>query len=335
MKEILRNINRPHWSELAERAIKIEDGYLSLDRNENLDTIYNKEIVNILKNKIDLSKFNQYIDYYNYYNQLSDFFNIGIDNMIITGGCDEAIRLSFEACISPGKNYLRINPTYRGADCNVADLGIMHYVVDENEDHIITAIKKYKPVLFYICSPNNPSGKVYSELFIETLCKMFPDTYIFIDNTYADYTDICYHKFLIYKNCIIGKSFSKIWGLAGMRMGLALGHKETINEILKIRPIMSVSTITLELVYYLINNYSIVKNTITRNKDGINFIYKYFSKQQIYSEPYINHIIFDPPNGLVDKLNSQKILYPTMKDYSDKAIKLTTMPADQCLNIFR
>ena len=334
MKKVLQNINRPHWSGLAERASKIENGYLSLDRNENLDEIYRSKIVEILKHKIDLSRFYQYADYYKYYNQMSDFLSISTDNMLITGGCDEAIRLAFEAILHKN-NYLSINPTYRGADCNAADLEVTHYVVDEDEDNIITAIKRYKPALFYICSPNNPTGKVYSKFFIETLCKKFPDTYIFIDNTYTDYTDVCYHKILTYKNCLIAKSFSKIWGLAGMRMGLLLGHQETINNITKIRPIMSVSAITLELVYYLINNYSIVENTIIRNKDGINFIYKYFSKCNIYSEPYINHIIFDPPDSLVNKLNSQKILYPTMKDFSDKAIKLTTMPTDQCLNIFK
>ncbi|MBF85739.1 MAG: hypothetical protein CL489_14885 [Acidobacteria bacterium] len=340
MKDTLKDINRPHWSGLAERVGKIDDGYLSLDRNENLDEIYINQVVDILKNKIDLSKFNRYADYYNYYNQLSDFFNISTDNMIITGGCDEAIRLSFEACINPPaylkkESYLRINPTYRGAECNVADLGVTHYVVDEDEDNIITALKKYKPALFYICSPNNPSGKVYSETFIGTLCKTFPDTYIFIDNTYADYTDVCYHDYIKYKNCIIAKSFSKIWGLAGMRMGLILGHKETIDEISKIRPVMSVSAITLELVSYLINNYSIVEDTIKRNKDGIDYIYKYFSRSNVYTEPYINHIILDPPTGLIDKLNSQKLLYPIMKDYSIWAIKLTTMPISQCLNIFK
>ena len=230
-------------------------------------------------------------------------------------------------------NYLSITPSYRGADCNAADLEAKHYVVTLDEDSIISALKRYTPALFYICSPNNPTGKVYSDFFIETLCKMFPDTYIFIDNTYSDYTEVCYHRLLEYKNCIIAKSFSKIWGLAGMRMGLLLG--QAVNDICKIRPVMSCSAITLELIYYLINNYSVVEDTIIRNKDGINFIYKYFSKQQVYSEPYINHIIFDPPDGLVDKLNSQKILYPTMKDYSDKAIKLTTMPTDQCLSIFK
>jgi histidinol-phosphate aminotransferase len=335
MRNTLKDIDRPHWSGLAERVSKIDTGYLSLDRNENLDEIYIAQIVDILKNKIDLSKFNRYADYYNYYNQLSDFFNISTDNMIITGGCDEAIRLSFEACINPGDNYLRIDPTYRGAECNVADLGVTHHIVDQDENNIITALKKYKPTVFYICSPNNPTGKVYSTTFIETICKMFPDTIMFIDNTYADYTDVCYHDFLTYKNCIIAKSFSKIWGLAGMRMGLILGHKEIIDEISKIRPVMSVSAITLELVSYLINNYSIVEDTIKRNKAGIDYLYKYFSRCQIYSEPYINHIIFDPPTGLIDKLNSQKLLYPAMKNYSIWAIKLTTMPIGQCLSIFK
>ena len=43
MKKVLQNINRPHWSGLAERASKIENGYLSLDRNENLDEIDSKK----------------------------------------------------------------------------------------------------------------------------------------------------------------------------------------------------------------------------------------------------------------------------------------------------
>jgi histidinol-phosphate aminotransferase len=335
MKKILDTINRPHWSGLNLRARKVDAGFLSLDRNENLDEIYIEQIVDILKNKIDLSKFNQYIDYYNYYKQLEKFYDISTDNMLITGGCDEAIRLSFEAVLSNGDNYLSIHPTYRGAECNSVDLGVKHYVVDEDEDNIITALKKFKPILFYICSPNNPSGKVYSEFFIETICKQFPNTYIFIDNTYADYTDICYHNSIRYKNCLVSKSYSKGWGLAGMRMGLLLGNKQTITNITKIRPIMSVSAITLELVSYLINNYSIVEDTIKRNKEGIDYIYKYFSRCQIYTEPYINHIIFDPPTGLIDKLNSQKLLYPIMKDYSIWAIKLTTMPISQCLNIFK
>lgn len=334
MKEVIKNINRPHWLDLIERSNKIEKGYLSLDRNENLDEIYRNKIVNILTSEIDLSRFYQYTDYYKYYKQLSDFLNINIDNILITGGCDGAIRVAFESILYKN-NYLSISPTYRGAECNAADLEVTHYKVDEDEDNIITDIKKYKPSLFYICSPNNPTGKVYSEYFIETLCKKFPDTYIFIDNTYADYTDISYHNFLKYKNCLIAKSFSKVWGLAGMRMGLLLGHKETIYNITKIRPMMSVSFITLELVTYLINNYSIVKDTIKRNKDGIDYIYKYFSNCNIYTEPFINHIIFDPPNGLVKKLNSQKILYPVRKDYSNKAIKLTTMPINQCLSILK
>ena len=63
MREVIKTIDRPHWAGLAERASKIEDGYLSLDRNENLDTIYNEKIVNILKNEIDLTRFCRYADY--------------------------------------------------------------------------------------------------------------------------------------------------------------------------------------------------------------------------------------------------------------------------------
>jgi histidinol-phosphate/aromatic aminotransferase/cobyric acid decarboxylase-like protein len=327
MKTVLENIKRPHWSELAARAGKIRDGYIGLDRNENLDEIYNKQLTEIIRNEIDLSKCNKYLDYCYYYEFLGEFYNINTANMLITAGCDEAIRLSFEA-VFPG-SFLSIKPSYRGAKTNASDLISTYYTVEENSNKIADAIEQYQPSLVYICSPNNPSGKVYSYDFLSSICSKYPKTYIFIDNTYADYANVCYHNLIKFENCLIGKSYSKGWGLAGMRFGLLLGHEKTIACIAKIRPIMSVSSITLELVAYLINNYSIVQDTIKRNKLGIDYIYEYFGGSRIYSRKNINHIVFDPPDGLLDKLTTKRVLYSEMSDYSETAIKLTTLPIEQ------
>ena len=76
-----------------------------------------------------------------------------------------------------------------------------------------------------------------------------------------------------------------------------------------------------------------------RNKEGIEFAYKYLSNCKIYSEPTINHVVFEPTEEIINRLDSQKILYGKQPEYSSTAIRLTTLPKDQfekllCLNTY-
>ena len=326
----LYNITRPSWSDLEPRATKIVSGYFALDRNENADIIYRNQIEDIIKNKIDIQKASVYEDYFHYYNMLSNAYNIPTDNMLITAGCDEAIRLSLEALLDKNTTYLTISPTYRGAETNAVDLVHSIHTCGEDEASIREYFDHIEPDVFYICSPNNPSGKVYSKDFITSLFKDYPDTVTFIDNTYADFIDEDYTDLIQYKNCLIGRSYSKAWGLAGSRFGLLFGHKDLIEQITKIRPIMSVSSITLQVVQYLHEHISIVEDTIKRNKDGIIHIYDHFKDCNIYSEPNVNHIIFDCPDDFRARLDDNKYLYAS--DGTSR-IRLTTMPISQFGNI--
>ena len=327
----LHNINRPSWTDLEPRADKIRAGYFALDRNENADLIYREQLSDIITNEIDLTKASQYEDYFHYYTTLSDHYGVSTKNMLITGGCDEAIRLTFEALLTNDTTYLSISPTYRGAETNAIDLVDSIHTCGEDEATIIEYFDHINPEVFYICSPNNPSGKVYSREFIEALLKDYPDTVIFIDNTYADFCSQDYVDLIKYKNCLIGRSYSKAWGLAGARMGLLLGHSALIQQITKIRPIMSVSSITLQVVNYLHKNISIVEDTIKRNREGIDYIYNHFKDCTIYSEPNVNHIIFDAPAEFIELLDKNKYLYATIHP---GRIRLTTLPVAQFKAIY-
>lgn len=320
--------NRPHWDQLALREAKIKDGFLALDRNENLDTLYKDQIMDILMNKIDLSTATQYVDYYSYYQQLSDWLGISTDNMLITAGCDQAMDIAYS--LHSIRNVVRIQPTYSGAVQKVYGKELVDLTCGETPAEIQEALRGYQDVdMCYICSPNNPSGRVYTVDFLNELMEEFAETIFFIDNTYTEFGGDNYLQLLDNDNCLIGKSFSKGWGLAGMRMGLLLGSKALIQEATSIRPIMPVSSITLALVSYLIINIHIVEKTVRRNLDGIKYIYKYFDDCVIHSEPNINHIIFDARPELIVHLHNKKVLYPTMPEFSNTAIKLTTLPIDQ------
>ena len=92
---------------------------------------------------------------------------------------------------------------------------------------------------------------------------------------------------------------------------------------------MSVSSITLRLAEYLHKHHYIVEKSLERNRQGIDFAYKYFSNCKIYSEPTINHVVFEPTEDIISRLDSQKILYGKAPEFSSTAIRLTTLPKDQ------
>lgn len=337
IKNSVGNINRPHWSGLKSRVDKINTGWFPLDRNENSDTIYRQQLVDIIQNKIDLSKATQYEDYLDYYTALSNLWNISTDSILITGGCDEAIRLSFESSLTEKSRYLSLQPTYRGAETNAVDLNPQFLYSDEDELSIEQSLCANMGIsVFYWCTPNNPSGITYSLDFVESQVRKHIQTLFFIDNTYDDFTDENYHSLIKYPNVLIGKSFSKSWGLAGQRMGALLGHPNLIQAITNIRPIMSVSSVTLQVVKYLTENYTIVQDTIDRNRAGIGYIYNFFSKCDIQSQPNVNHIVCRLPEQFNDMLNQQKLLVAHLPGgYT----RMTTMPEQDfknvCLNTFR
>lgn len=337
IKSSIIKTQRPHWSGLAARVKSVDQGFLSLDRNENQDSVLRNQIARIIREELDLGQAMLYKDYYNLYSKLAEFYNISTDNILITGGCDEAIRLTFEASMNEKTRYLHISPTYRGATTNSADLNPTTISCGESEFEIEQGLFTVQGIdVCYLCSPNNPTGKVYSADQIEHWLKKFYNTLFFIDNTYGDFVDESYDHLIKYKNCLIGKSYSKSWGLAGQRFGLLIGHKETIEQITKIRPIMSVSSLTLDLVSYLLDHNQIIKDSIKRNKDGIDAAYKYFNKYEILSLPNLNHIQFVADNYVIKSLDAANILYGRVEE---NIIRLTTMPTEQfnelCLNTFK
>ena len=337
IKENIKKLNRPHWAGLLARVEKIEEGYINLDRNENQDEVLCDHIQKAIKHFLDLSSSMKYEDYYRYYEIFADYYNTTMDNILITGGCDEAIRLTFEATLDKSKKFLTISPTYRGSITNAIDLTDNIIECGEDEDEITAHIEQHRPDVFYICSPNNPTGRVYSAKFLDYICGAYPNMTVLIDNTYRHFCTENYFDLCNYENCLLAFSYSKSWGLAGARLGILQGHANTISQITKIRPIMSVSSITLRLAEYLHKHHYIVEKSLERNRQGIDFAYKYFSNCKIYSEPTINHVVFEPTEDIISRLDSQKILYGKASEFSDTAIRLTTLPKDQfekllCLN---
>lgn len=205
---------------------------------------------------------------------LADLLGISPANLFIGNGSDEAIDLIIRIFCQPGKDRVAIlSPTYGmykvSADINEAEV----IDIPLNEDFDIDfentrqIIAQTTPKLLFICSPNNPTGNELDPEKIELLADAYQGIVV-IDQAYAEFSKraLSLHKFLeSHDNVIFLRTFSKSWGLAGIRAGIAISSPAIIDLLNKVKPPYNVNTLSQEVILNAIENHK----AIMRRKDKL------------------------------------------------------------------
>lgn len=196
--------------------------------------------------------------------------NVNASEIFIGNGSDEAIDLVFRIFCEPKKdNILICPPTYGmyevSADINDIEIKRANLTPDFQLDfgEIKRKIDKNTKLLF-ICSPNNPTGNAFKREEILNLALDFQGIVV-VDEAYIHFSD---EKSLIseiknYPNLIVLQTFSKAWGLAGLRVGLAFANEEIIKLFNKVKPPYNISQIAQEAVLKALQNNEQVEKTIS------------------------------------------------------------------------
>lgn len=301
-------------------------GYYNLDRNENLDVTYLKQVDAILKSGSGLASF--YPDYPQFMNRLSSFLGISPLDFTITCGCTEAIKIAADAA-NRCSRVLTVEPTYNWAVDYFRKTGSPTYSIPANTttENICKVAKNMGADFVYLCNPNNPTGNVYKNL--EQLCDL--KAIVFIDESYFEFGGVSAIKIAPQaQNIIVGRSFSKAWGLAGLRLGVAVANQEIIQQLNEHKLKASVNTVGVRVLSELLNNYQWVSDSVKRIKEGGEYMRFEITKKgwKIFNEPNVNFIWSDIPPKDLDEL---KVLYKVI----DGKTCITTMPIDQAEAIFK
>ena len=173
------------------------------------------------------------------------------DQIFLGNGSDEPIDLLFRAFCEPAEDNVIIpQPTYGmyavGAEINNVEVipTTLSPEFDLDAAVVLHAIKPHTKLIF-LCSPNNPSGNLMDERQIETLLRGFPGIVV-IDEAYIDFTESSSwtSKLNQFKNLAVLQTFSKAWGLAGLRLGMCFGDSEIIAFLNKIKPPYNINAFT-------------------------------------------------------------------------------------------
>lgn len=176
--------------------------------------------------------------------KIADHWNVGPEHILLGAGSSEIIGLAtHHASLNKG-HVLVGEPAYKVWNGQAEAFGLAFNRIPLNEKKVHDLNKMLSAVthetsMVYICNPNNPTGTVndVNELraFAEEAAKK---TLVFIDEAYTEYARLpsLADMAIKNKNIIVAKTFSKIYGLAGARIGYAIAHPDIINKLGSYQP---------------------------------------------------------------------------------------------------
>ncbi len=247
LEKIIRpNIKKMKAYSSARNEYKGNEGVF-LDANENpFNNPYNRypdPLQNDLKRK------------------LGEIKKIDVSQIFLGNGSDEAIDLLIRAFCEPGKDsVLSLDPSYGmyqvAADTNAVDFK----TVALNPDFTLNVGRLKKAIdntvkLIFICSPNNPSANHFDKEDILYIASVF-DGLVIVDEAYIDFSPYSsiLNELANYKNLVVLQTFSKAWGLAGIRLGIAYASEDIIAILNKIKYPYNVNILTQNVALEALGN---------------------------------------------------------------------------------
>ena len=182
---------------------------------------------------------------------LAQVKQVPAENIFLGNGSDEAIDLLFRAFCEPRiDNVVAIDPTYGMYQvcAEVNDVEYRKVLLDENyqftADSLLAVADEHTKVIF-LCSPNNPTGNDLCRDEIVKLLNTF-DGLVVVDEAYIDFSDSPSFRFDLakYPNIVVLQTFSKAWGSAAIRLGMAFASEEIIALFNKIKYPYNINILT-------------------------------------------------------------------------------------------
>lgn len=182
---------------------------------------------------------------------LSAVKGVDPDSVFLGNGSDEAIDLLFRAFCEPGcDNVVAIDPTYGMYEVCAAINNVAYRKVPLDEAFRFRADDMLRKAdaqtkLMFLCSPNNPTGNSLDRAEVERLLDAF-DGLVVVDEAYIDFSSepSLLGQLKERPNLVILQTFSKAWGCAGIRLGIACAHPEVIAILNKIKYPYNVNLLT-------------------------------------------------------------------------------------------
>ena len=267
-------------------------------------------------------------------------FGVTSSQIAIGAGSDQIIEFLSRALLSKEESVLMSQVTFAMYEVYAKQIGatiLRTPSLEHKVDEFLELYEKHKPKIIYLCIPNNPTGDAMKKSdALKVIEAVDEETLVVVDCAYMEYAA---HKDSDYKiepkdilsfpNAIYLGTFSKAYGLGGMRVGYGIANEEIIQNILKMRPPFNITTLSLAAAIEALKDEAYLKETLALHGEQIKR-YETFAKEHDidYIESYTNFItyLFDDKHDssdIADKLLRKGVIVRDLASYRLNAIRIT------------
>ncbi len=262
----------PHSEETRE-------GFLPFDRNERT-VDFSPKVMEEIRRLVTPFSLRAYPEPEAFYRQLAHWLGMPRERLLLSGGADGAFRMIFDAFVKPGDEVVHAVPSYGmfPVYCNLAEAVSRPVVFKEDFsfplEEILDAINP-KTKLVILANPNQPIERVYDE----NECRRLLDrcrhhgALLVMDEAYHHFCDLTALPLLKeHQNLVVVRSFSKAFGIAGLRLGFLLSSKENVQRIEQFRPMYEAHSLALAVGGYLLKNDHLMREYVAQVKESRKFL---------------------------------------------------------------
>jgi len=254
---------------------------------------------------------------------LAKLYGLKMENIILGNGSEGIMAYIARAFLAPDREVLTSESTFIGFYIIARSVGSKLKMVPltpekkYDVDALASAISA-KTKVIYLANPNNPTGTYITKKEFDYLMQYVPDhVLVILDEAYFEYAkdkeDFPDSMDYRYDNVITLRTFSKAYGLAGLRVGYGFAHHDLISNLSKVKLVFEPNMLAQIGATACLQDFDHLKKTLKNNQIQFSRLEKYFKKKNIETIPTIT-------NFMVFKLKDQSIAHKVYLDLMNEGV---------------
>lgn len=233
----------------------------------------------------------------------ADYLSVSKENVYCTNGSDHGIRVLLEIFGEPGEEVLTVSPTFEIYRVCCSLLGLKHKPVQYNDDltikveSILDAMTEDTRVVVLL-NPNSPIGNLYSDEEVHQVINKAKaiGAIVILDEAYHYFYDKTFLHFVMENdNVLLLRTFSKLMSIAGLRVGMIVGHKNLIHWVRNSRLAYEMNSVGLLFAERLLEHPDIIEKLIEQEKVGKAFLIGELEKRGYwFMDCHGNYVLVKP-----------------------------------------
>jgi len=282
---------------------------------------------------------------------LAKRFGVGEENIIIGAGSDQILEFVSRAKLDESSKVLMSRVTFAMYSIYALQQGaeiLRTADYRHRSEEFIPMMREEKPEVVYLCTPNNPTGDATKrEEVFRIIEAADPDTLVVVDGAYMEYAAdrdpdcrIDPAELLRYPNALYLGTFSKAYGLGGMRVGYGIARPEIVQALMKLRPPFNITTLSLAAAIAANEDEAFVQKSLALHRQELPRYEAYARAHGFdYIESYTNFITWLFPeernaSEVAEGLLRRGVIVRDLSSYGMNALRITVGTPEQNDRLF-